>query len=409
MSTHFLTPTNVQKAKLLIQRSNQHQPNSIPWNDIQVQLYSLLASVRSPQRNPLKSTRLLYYSSHIYEDVVIPILKAEPGKHLDYTLENAWFLIAHGMAAPEKLDRDNIETLRKGVELGFIDLAVRELSFNPLRYNGRLMDFAFLAITSPAAYFELSVHVVSSGALPACLELIRNSRGGDLHSRIVRDNLTCSIRTLNSVMRYYANAVRGLVGVIEAVQPYLSLLARHDQHQQQQQQQQQLNDEDGHSLIMLGFSSARLLIRASNSQDVSQIIRDNPFLLTFYPKLMRQVMDVGISNNYNLYSLFWVLAGICLDVSILAISYDDTDALVSICPLIIEMMVYHHHGDYDLMKYGLIFLSTVIRKNSIQCLQQIIQQKIQLQLLGEIILSDYTFDKETVSLLRDVWDSVKVF
>jgi hypothetical protein len=384
MSITNLTPTNINQVKQLLEITNTNSPNTPTWTDAENQLEELLWSF--DEAGGLKSTRLKYYSSGIF-DLIIPIILSEPGKHTNDVLEGAWSLINRGMGTNDVNEQDNIETITKGVELGFIELAVRELRFRPLRYGGKLMYRASLAVLSPAGYGNFTNHVISSGVLAACLDLIRD--GGDLENAIDLSNLDTVISVLNNITRFNPTSIRILPNLAEAVQPYLPLLTR------------QGNDD----ILMLGFSAAKLLIRLYGKDESSKVIAENPVILDFYPKIMRELMDVGAARNYLLYNSYWKLGGVALDLSLISMSDTNKQLLVPVVPLMLEMMVLHHNSDRSLLRFGLVFLSQIVLDDS--CLVELQKDKERrMKAIQSIILSDKEQDKETLSLLKVVMNVV---
>jgi hypothetical protein len=379
-----LTSANVKKVKDLLEVVNKNEPNSTAWNDAEGKLNDLLWSFWEDHVS-MKSTRMKYYSSEIFQ-LVIAIIKAEVGKHTRGTLDNAWSLVECGMVCGSMNDQDNVETVAKGVDLGFIELAVRELHFRPSRFGGQLIRRAFGVLPNCAAYSNFTNRVMSSGAPLACLELIRE--GGNIENETTRKNLIDAITTLNSIASFNVEPIKVLPGVVDAVKPYLPFLA------------QEGNDD----MIVLGFSAARLIIRLYGKDDSSRVIVENPAILDFYPKFMRKVMDVGAIKSYYLYKSYWVLAGVALDLSLIAMSDTNKQLLVPIVPLMLEMMALHHNGDHDLIRYGVVFLSQVSFDES--CLAQLQKDKPRVKVIQGIILSDKEHDKETLSLLGVVMNTV---
>jgi hypothetical protein len=384
MST-LITPSTVKKINDVLELVNKMEPHSTSWYEVEIKLENSLWRLR-PAKAPTKEIRLQYYSSGIFE-LIFLIIKSIPGKHTDGVLEAAWGVGQNGVIVPDVHEKDNIETLTKGVELGFVELAVRELSFRPLRCGGVLMDYAFSALANPASYSNFTNHLIEKGVPRTCLQLIRD--GGNILDEITRSNLTRAIRTLNNIARFNVESIRMLPGLVDAVKPYLRLLRRHDEG----------NDDDD-DMIMLGFTVSKLLIKVYGKDDSSKIIMENPIILDFYPKFMRQVMDIGVNNNYKLFNTLWVLAGIALDLSLISTCNTNKQLLVPIVPLMLEMMLFHNNGDRDVIRYGVVFLSQIYLDeycgNEIRCKQEWLKQ------IQEIINSDREFDKETVVLVRDV-------
>jgi hypothetical protein len=384
MSIKNLTPTNIIKLKYLLHISKKSEIGSTTWFEAENEMTEILWTLS--QRSGLKSTRLQYYSSGIF-NILIPIIQADDGKHSNELLEASWGVINRGMGVSDINEQDNVETLEKGVELGFIELAIRELRFRLLRYDGNLIYRAFLALTAPAAYPNFTNHLVNSGVPWICLELIRESgvdEDLDLENEIMLTNLTNAMRTINHIARFNIHAIKILPGLIDAVKPYLPLLARQD------------NDD----LVILGFNAARLLIRLYGKDNTCKVILENPIILDFYPKTMRKLMDIGMSKNYYLYKAYWKIASVVFDLSVISMSNTNKQLLVPILPLVLEMMIFHHNGDCDVLRYGIIFLSQVILDES--CLIQLRQDRERIKAIQAIILSDREYDKEDLSVLDSV-------
>jgi hypothetical protein len=378
-----LTPANIKKVKELLATANKNEPGSTAWNDAENQLKNLYLSFWEDDTR-LKATRMKYYSSGIYESVISTI-QGDPGKHTDEVLFNAWLMIECGMVTDVN-EQDNLETVTKGVELGFIELAVRELRFRPLRYEGKIMDRAFIVLSNTGTRSNFTHRVISSGVPLACLELIRE--GGNVENETTRSILDGAISTLNSIASFSVEPIKVLPGLVDAVKPYLPLLAH----------------EGSGEMISLGFDASRLLIRLYGKDDSSKVILENPVILDFYPKFMRQLMDVGAAKNYKLYGAYWKLAGVALDLSLISKSDTNKQLLVPIVPLMLEMMALHHNGNRELLRYGVIFLSQVSFDES--CLSQLQKDKPRIKIIQGIILSDKEQDKETLSLLGVVMNAV---
>jgi hypothetical protein len=378
-----LTSSNVKKVKELLSITDKNEPGSSAWENAEGKLRDLLYSFWTAEVS--KSARLKYYSSGIC-NLLPSIITAPPGRHRDNVLRAAWAVVNCAMVAPDVNDHDNLETITKGVEIGFIELAVKELRYRPLRSEGDLMSSACTSLVSPASYPNFVNQVVAAGAPLACLEFIREGADieDDTFNRIVR----AVVGTLNHIARYSIDSVKVLPHIVDAVKPYLPLLTR----------------EGNSDILLLGFSSARLLIRVFGKDESSKVILENPVILEFYPKLMRKIMEIGVAGNYNLYNTYWILSGIALDLSLISMSDTNKQLLVPIVPLMLEMMAVHHNGDHDVLRYGVVFLSQVSFDES--CLAQLQKDKPRIKVIQGIILSDKEQDKETLSLLGVVMNAV---
>jgi hypothetical protein len=382
----FLTPSNINKVKTLIEKSHSTHTNTITWTKIQNDLENLLWNLYC--QAPVKNLRLKYYESGLFE-LLIPVIKDTNKKFSIFVVEACWGILSSGMAVVEVNERDNIETLAKGVELGFVELAVFEIKKKPLRYNGRLMDRSCVVLTNTSSYAEFVNRTIASGSAEACLDFIR--QGGDVQSDTFMSNLDKTLTILNSIGRYHIECIKSLPGLVEAVSPYLPLLAHHH------------NEHD----IMIGFDSARLLIRVTSKEDCAKVIHENPILLEFYPKLISQLMKVGPNRNYFLYDAFWVMVGLVLDVSIMAKTLDgeEKELLIPFIPLVLNMIIDHNNKDPDTFRYGMIFLCEIVQNE--KCLTIIGQQYMaQLEMICKMIFADMEQFKETLCLLDEVMGKV---
>jgi hypothetical protein len=383
MSVANITPANIKKIKDLTEISSKNQPGSSQWTDAEDQIKTILWSMYI--RGSPKDVRLKLYNSGLVE-LIIPLVQAPDGKHADSTLESVYGIFNSCMAATDSVDSDNVETLTRGVKLGLIEIAVKELQRRPLRYGGRLLWFAFGCINNPGSYPEFTKRIVSSGALPSCIELIRE--GGDLHDEVRRTIISTALGVLSFVARYDLDTARSLPGLVDAAHQYLPLLTR--------------NGED--EMIMLGFGSSRLLIRTFGKDETSKVIQENPVILEFFPKLLRAVLDAGFKTNYLAYNSYWKVSGLCLDLSIMSLSDTNKKLLLPLVPLMIETMAFHINGDKEVIKHGMVFLSQVSFDES--CLAAMVTDKERIKTIQGIVLADKSYDKETLSLLSVVMNAV---
>jgi hypothetical protein len=383
-----LTPANIKQVQKLLEISSKNAPTTPAWADAETELSGLLFDF-APRHTPKKKERLLIYSSGIVE-ILTSILQEPTEKHQDETLEASWAILNSAMTDQDQNEKDNMETLRKGVNAGLIELATKELQYSPLRVHGSLMNYAFMALTEPCLYSEFAPRVMSSGAAVACVEFIRRDGGLLQQNPMIKQNINKAIATLNSCTRHQLVALRSVNGIAQAMYPFLPLL----------------NREVDDSLVIIGFTAARLLIRLYGKDETSKVIEDNPVILEFYPKFIRKLMDVGAAKNYHLYGKVWVLAGISFDLSLM--SKSDTlkknGSLVPFCPLLIEMLAHHYNHDVELMQHGIVFLSQVSFDEA--CLAALVKDKKLIKDIQGIILGDKSFDKEILSLLSVVMNAV---
>jgi hypothetical protein len=386
-----LTPENIHKVKTLLELSSDTEPQTDEWFGIQSQLTHHLWYLY-PRFDPLKELRVAYFNSGIF-DLAIHVIDAENGSYAPEVCEGCWALLGCAIVASDKNEKDNLETITRGVEIGLIELCVKELSYRPLRFDGRLARRAFLAVLNPSTYSIFINRVVNSGAPRVCLDLIREN--GDLQNPTTRAIIDQAFITLSFIARYDLDTIKNLPDIVNVAQPYVQYLTREP-------------GEDA-SMILLGFNATRLLLRISGKEKCSQVIEQNPIILEFYPSHLRKVLDVGPSKSYSLYSRYWKLVALALDVALIA-SADNINLqlLVPLCPIVVEMMVYHYKDDYDILRYGLIFLGHVIRNAA--CRSTLVESSSssddddnsnRVQMIQEIIQSDCTLEKEMAALLFD--------
>jgi hypothetical protein len=388
-----LTPSNITKLKTYLNQSNQLQPQTPQWHSIQHQLSDLINEMICHPA-PNKSECLQYYNSGIFEEIIIPIINQSQSHpfhqpHSQITLENCWCIISRAMSSQDKNEFDNVHTLTRGVQLGFIDSTVRELKRRPIR--GEILIEAFTCLCSTAVYSEFTKIIIDSQAPLACLELIRDG-GNIIHDDVIRSNIVDSFRILNSIAGYCSEPIRALPGLVDIVSNYLPLLT----------------PEGNHQLIMVGFRAVKLLIRVSSNTDKRQIIEENSMILQFYPKFIRKLMDVGREkHSYLLYNTIWRIAGVSLDMSLIATSIGDKSLLVPLVPLMVELLAFHHHNnsdEYDLIRFGMIFLFQASLDTA--CLIEMKKNKHHMKIIQHVILSDRLYDRDTVSLLDDVMNKL---
>jgi hypothetical protein len=238
MSIKNLTPKKVFQANKLFQQITSIPPNTSQRLTKESNLELLLDSILV--FNPGKEIRLKYYSSGIF-GVAIKIVQAERDTFRESLTYSAWRILECGVTVPD-LDQDNIITLQKGIDHGFLALAVREIK---MRRSLLMMDRAFSCIVNSSIHAQFIPNIISSGALQACVEIIRT--GGDYeYDPLVRKNISTSFSVLSSIGARNPHALRDLPGgLIEASIPYISLLQRVG------------NDE----LVILGFKAARMCIQ----------------------------------------------------------------------------------------------------------------------------------------------------
>jgi hypothetical protein len=397
-----ISPSTIQSIQTLIQLSSTTTPYTLEWDSLQRRLIHVLWSLN--YNHPTKEIRVKYYTSGLIE-ILIPIIQSSSQKFLNETLEMAYALISRCMSVSSVNENDNIETVGMGVKLGLIDLAVRELSYRPLRFGGILMRRAFICLTAPSVYAPFVNDVIQAKAHLACLQLLQDEgQHNYMQDSTLLSNLDSCLLVLNSITRYHGNIIKGLPGIIEITQPYIPLLSSTTNHHQQHNNNNHVLDYRHYGndhTIMLGFKATRLLLRIANKEERYTIIMSNPAIVEFYPNLMRKIMDVGQENSYHLYCTYWKLAGVMMDLSILASLEGIVTLLIPIIPLLLEMMLNHHNGEYDIIHFGMIFLVEV-STNSV-CFNVLKKYHIQeFVKIKNMIENDSLMDKETIGLLMDL-------
>jgi hypothetical protein len=379
-----ITPEKVKRAIELLKISTSNSPNTDKWMRAENELQNLLISLK--QRQPPLRDRVKYFDSGLLKSVCIPIILAEDGKHENETLKVVWSLLSNGMSAGDSDEKDNKFTLARGVELGIIELAVRELKFQPQRCDGVLASDACFCYGTPANYVEFSNRIISSGALQESLQLIRT--GGDLENYLTGYQIEIAFNTLVCLSKFNPEAVRDLPQLIDVVKPYLSLLSRAD-------------DE---VLVMIGFRASSVLIRVYGKEDSSKVMEENPIIFEFYTKFLREVMDAGLANRYLVYGTYWTLSSFTYNLAVISLSDANKRLLVPLVPLGIELMALHHHGDRELLHYGMIFLSQVSFDEL--CLNALMKHKDWIKTIQNVVLADKLTSRETLSLLQVVVNAV---
>jgi hypothetical protein len=381
-STSIFSLTKIQQARELLVQSNQCVPESNEWILIQENLIDLIETMLIPP-DPNKEMRLKLFECGIYS-VCFPIVNAPPGKHRPDLVDYCYILLSRSMEVPSVSDKDNLETLTKGVELGLIELAIKEMQYRPLR--GPTVNRAMLCLSTTASKEEFASRIVRGGAVQACLNLIRDTNVND-----GSEMGSCTSRALNILASLAAVRPTSLFGIDEqgiknTLYPLLPLLNHYQ-----------------HNMIMTGFRSARLLIRLFG-KECGIIIRENPDILTFYPHLMKLLLESGGRNKrFCVFNSYWRLGGVALDLWLISIglNQEEKSLLVPICPLMMEMLTLYGQQESNLLRYGMIFLSQVLDNQ--QCLMSIRNFKDSfLSMIQDVILSDGNSHVEIICVLKDV-------
>jgi hypothetical protein len=363
---------------LLIQQSNEQIPNSPTWAEIENKIEDSLLDWY--QYEPPKHIRLLNHSIGLY-DLCINIVRAPNGKHAASVLDASWLLLAHGMSCPEKNDKDNIETLTKGVEAGLIELSVKEINQN--RCNGRLLARATICLTNTAAYDEFASEVVTSGGILACLNLIKRTNMYNISSVT---SLLKAMGVLCALAMLRPQCLRAIPSLVDTLLPLLPLL----------------NDIGNDSMVMIGFRACRCIIRISRSEDSVEIIRQHPIIFEFYPKLIRKILD---SKDKSYYSAYWKISGIAYDLarmSTFLLTESECHLLIPFIALVIEMLTQHNQQgqDRDLLFYGLVFLSQISWNELCRAKLREFQQEI--KLIQQLICNEQLYGVEFYVMMEGV-------
>jgi hypothetical protein len=332
--------------------------------------------------SPTKMKRITYAKSGLF-NLCMQVIKDPTENHSTDTLLNAWSLLSVVMCTSSLDEQDNVETLGIGIDLGIVDLAVRELSFNPLRDNGLPMNRAFTVLTNTAAKYEFAGKVVSTGIIPLLVSLIKRKETL-LQDEINLDNISMAFSILASFAMLQPNALRDVPDIIKiavSCLPYLHIT-------------------DNDLLVITGFKSARILIRLFGKDESSRVIRENPVILEFYPEFIRKLLQSGPENRFEAYDSNWYISGVMLDLSLITVE-GNQKLLAPIIPLAIEMLSLYGKSDYELLRYGIIFLSQIVVDDWLRK-EILIQEKIRLQMITNIVLSDQLLDKEVISLMVGV-------
>jgi hypothetical protein len=369
------------------------------WHRAQNQLMSSLRQL-DKTNNPTKAQRLEMYDSGVYE-IVIDIILATPQLFTTIVIDAAWTLFGAGLLCPEIDEKDNYETVSKGVELNVIEIAVRELNFSPPRSEGNNTLYnALLCLTSTALFPEFGARMLSSGAISTCINILRIS---DVTDEFERDHIWLALVTLCSFAMHHGESLRNMVGVVDATMIYISLLPNNNNNNNEDEQ-------DGFQdvFVMIGFSAARLLLRLLNVSDLLPILEKNPAIVQFYPKLIHDVLLSGAKRGFFCYGSYWSLSGIARDVAIISspgvisTSDDNIDTFIlPLIPLVIQMLREYGDGDYELLRYGFLFLTHILSHEP--CIK-LVMRNHQLDIYHICIrmMSDCHVNVEHYSLMGDV-------
>jgi hypothetical protein len=372
-----LTPATVKQAKTLLQSCKT------PGDNSETELKAILDSLY--EFNPLKPIRMKFLNSGIF-DVAFEIVNAEQNTHMDGLVQASWLILESTMAVSDSDEKDNMESVTIGVQKKLIELAAKELQYRPLRYSGWFISRALSCLTGAAAYPQFTSNIVDCGVLSICLAFARDFTELIYADQYAND-VKSSLSVISWIARYRVSAVRELHGLVDVCSKFLPCLHSNE-----------------NTSVLLGFIGARLLIRVFGKDDSAKVIQQHPIILQFYPKLVEKVLEVGAAKNYLLYNTYWSIPSLALDFSLLSLSDTQKSALVLFVPLMIEMMINHHHNNHDLIRYGTIFLSQVSFDES--CLAVLRTEQERIKTIQGIVLSDKTQDKETLSLLSVVMNAV---
>jgi hypothetical protein len=344
--------------------------------------------------NPLKSIRLQILQSEIF-DLAYEIVNAEPGYYSDQLILSCWLILESTMAVSDLNSKDNLETVTMAVEKKLIELGLKELQYRPPRSNADFITRALTCLTSPASFPEFSTYLLARNAHVICLKFAQDF-ADYIEDKYFASVIRSCISVLSWLSRFQLDSIRDLKGLADLAIYFLPCLQSDDE-----------------KTLLLGFVCARCLIRVFGKNDTMKIIQENPIILQVYPKLLKEILQVGAGKNYLLYNSYWSLSSIALDFSILSSlsgeqqqqqSSNIKSSLIPVIPLTLEMLIYHHKSDRDVIRYGIRFLSQLVTDKN--CLQVLIKNKKQIQMIQHIILTDCSQDKENLTLLGEVVELV---
>jgi hypothetical protein len=381
--TTFIPPSKFNEATNLFLEIQHASPLSQERQFLEEKLVRLLLSLYVNTAD--KEKRIRYHSSGMIQYICIPIIQAEPGTYHGELIRCAWVLIECSSATPDD-DRDNIETLSKIVENEeILPLAVRELRFKPLRENGEIMYRVWASVINVASYEIFVDKVIQTGIVSPTIEIVRER---NLQSTMSRAAISSALGLLCWISMFRPAVLRNHADeLILATLPLLSLL-----------------NHEFDSQIMVGFRASRLIIRLEKKDESYRIISENPGILQFYLTLMEKVLK-SKHSNFNVYSNYWVLAGIAKDLALLSLweLNSHQQLLVQHVPLLIEMICSHGVSDYELLYQGGIFLSRMCTLQPVLVLLK--QNIIKLNKIHAILSSDPCCDAKILVLWEIVMEN----
>jgi hypothetical protein len=389
------------------------------WITAQMNLERILRQIRVV--HPPRQVRINHYQSGIYHvciDIIqsntsnssMPILLLVPEDsnnqqdlffeveedqqqehHYNYTaatLEAAWILLASSAYFGDESNLLETETVKTAVEeLHLIEIASKELHMKPhLRFHGRLLNRAYYALIYAASLPQFAKKVVDADVCAPTLELIQTLNMNDGVTN--RELITLGIGVLSWLARTCPESLRQFSTQIQtACTPFLQHLS-------------QANNTD---MLMLGFRCCRLFLRLFSPEECNRVVRDYPMILTFYPTLLDIVLDSGKEGNFSAYGSEWSLAGILMDLSIIASLDDHKPALKSTIVQVLDMTILYGVDYCELVHFSVVFLHEMCLH--LDCLNVLKLQQQKLKQLQHMIESDVLLNNNDRDMIA-LWNVV---
>jgi hypothetical protein len=346
------------------------------------------------ERHPSLEKRRKFHQLGIYQ-LAIQVIKAKPQVHLETTIRDAWIFVSGAMFVNNSNNKREFEAVHQGIELGLIELAADELmKYSPYRFEGRMLNPAFLCLTCASVQSENVSRVLNSGVIPICCDIIKKA---DMSDRIRRGILSDSLRMFNWCAMSQPQILQNIDGLFDAAIGILPLLTTND-----------IDD-----VIIIGFQASRLLIRTLPPEDCAKvIIHEHPAVLQFYEECMERILKSGKSNGYFAYNTFWSFAGLVFDLYRLSLAIHATNRnnnhiLSPLISKVVEILNVSETDNYDVFLYGIAFLAEIRHDNGYHEILQV-QCREGLLKLYKVLLAECSspFYVETIGLLGDVVGSI---
>jgi hypothetical protein len=386
-------------AQELVHISDSSTPRTSSWDIAQTQLSMLFEELWI--RAPSQAIRLEFYNDPHILHVCIDIIKANDGKHSYNALIGAWSILSMVMYIDNANDPTEYQVMARGVEqYQLIELAAYELNYKPLRFNGVLLNCAFLALISPSGSYDYAGKVVETNAPKVLAEIVGE---GNLSSQINIINVSGAISVLSWLSMTRPSSIRTLPDIVSSCIPLIPLLRDGGE------------DDD---LVKIGFRAARLLLRTADYETTLEIIHQYfQIIIDFYPEFMEQVLAAGVEHGFCAYSTRWSLSGIMLDLYKLANSGIDKSLLIHIIPLVVDFLFIKGHSfqNVELLELGILFCSSICDNQ--QCMETLCDLNYDItnndrycwiQTIAQVIKSNHVFSVEVIVALDNVVNHVIV-